>query len=88
MGAALIHAERGADRHTEGTDVTKEIGAICDFAKAPKMYGQFVLLRRIFHWNLSVVAQKYTLRMYCISRPDKGCYFCAQLTSILLGMKG
>ena len=61
MGAALILADRGADRHTEGTDIMKEIGAIRDLAKAPKMYCQFVFLRRIFHWHFSVVAQKYTL---------------------------
>jgi hypothetical protein len=36
VGAALIHADRGADRHMEGTDVMKEMGAIHDFAKALK----------------------------------------------------
>jgi hypothetical protein len=61
VGAALVHADRGADRHTEGADIMKEISAIHDFAKAPKMYCQFVWLSRIFHRNLSVVAQKYTL---------------------------
>ena len=46
------------------------------------------LLRRIFHWNLCVVAQKYALWMYCVSLPHKGCYVCVQLTSVLLGIKG
>jgi hypothetical protein len=56
-----MRTEEEKDKHTEGTDIMKETGAVSDFAKASKMYCQFVLLRRIFHWNLSVVAQKYTL---------------------------
>jgi len=29
------------EEQTDGTDIMKEVGAIRDFAKAPKMYCQF-----------------------------------------------